>query len=336
MRWFLLVTAVVTLLPGVAPSQDKLWRPPQDVSLLQLGTKFRLIGKLGQPLGEVVAVEGVVVEGPFKGYEGGPNLRVQRINSKATQEDVQIALSPYFLDFGEGDLPKLENGKTYAFEGYESGKFVGIPAEAYRRADLVLQTTGFYFHHRYIVYKATPIKPVAWSPADFIDREALLEGTAVSRDNKAYIDGPSWQLLTSTKAWPKPFEGKTVEALGMVKKSDADGFQLASGTTRLVKLADQLGRRVELRGRAWSVNDHWWYEYRGTKLYVEDLENLPGWKTAGARGDPIVITGILDEAELPDLDQITLKQDRDLRKYFIVRKAAWKRVDALLSPERVD
>ena len=65
---------------------------PQEVPVDQLGKTYQLIGKLGVPLGDVVHVEGVVVEGKFKGYEGGPNLRVQRIDGKATQKNIQIQL----------------------------------------------------------------------------------------------------------------------------------------------------------------------------------------------------------------------------------------------------
>jgi len=345
MRGFLLVS-VVALTPFAARAADKPHvKPqdkPQDVPLANLGDKFRLIGKLGEPLGTVVTVQGVVVEGPFKGFEGGPNLRIQRIDGRATQEDIQICIRPYFGKYGEQraskeEVPKLDFGKTYEFEGYETGQFVGVPGEAYKRAGLAIATTGFYFRHELAVYKGKRTTPVVWSPADFVDREALIEGQAVSRQKRAYIEGNGWKMLADSAAgWPKEFEGKTVEGFGMVKKGDAAEFRLEKGVTRLVRLEDQRGRAVELRGRSWSLNGYWWLEYRGTKLYVEDMENLPGWKESGPHGGAVLITGILDEAELPDLDQISLKSERDKKKYFIVRKAAWKRLDALLAPERAE
>src|SRR5437764_762514 len=111
MRWFLLVVAVCALMSPAAQAADlpevKPNDKPQDVPLTRLGEKFRLIGKLGRPLGEVVTVQGFVVAGPYKGFEGGPNLRVQRINGRATQEDIRILLKPYFGDFGE----KLDFGE---------------------------------------------------------------------------------------------------------------------------------------------------------------------------------------------------------------------------------
>ena len=90
-----------------------------------------------------------------------------------------------------------------------------------------------------------------------------------------------------------------------------------------------------MRATAWSMNGHWWLEYRGTDLYVEGMEKLPGW-SADLHGSPVLIEGELAEAMLPDLQQITLKPDRDLKKYYVVRKPSWKQLDQLLSPERVE
>ena len=315
---------------------------PLDIPLSKLGSQYRLIGKLREPLGTVVTVQGIVVEGAFKGYEGGPNVRVQRINGRATQDDIQIRLHPYFGKFGEKafmgkQLPKLEDGQTYEFEGYESGEFVGIPKEAYERAGRPLQSTGFYFSHHYIVYQGKKIGSVVWAPADFVDREVLLKGRAVNRNKMAYIDAAYWQLLVDAKAiWPKELDGKNVEGRGIVRKTvEATTYQLENGTTRPVALQDQLRHQVSLRGRAWSMNGHWWFEYRGIDLYVEGMKDLPNW-SANLHGEAVLITGVLEEALLPALDQIVLKVDRDLKKYFIVRKPSWKPIDALLSPERVD
>jgi hypothetical protein len=269
---------------------------------------------------------------------------VQRINGRATQEYIQLKLEPYFHEFGEkpvtgGEaLPKLAPGQTYEFEGFETGHFVGVPKEAYQRAGLMLQVpVGHGFTHRFTVYKGKRIDPIRWSPAEFVGREALIEGRAVSRDRKAYIVGADWRLLVDANApWPKGSEGRTVEGLGTIRKSDtASTYRLENGVTRLVKLEDQLGREVSLRGRAWSMNGYWWFDYRGTVLYVEGMKDLPGWNVY-LHGDPVLITGALDEAMLPALDQITLKSDRDRKKYFIVRKPSWKPIDNLLAPERVD
>src|SRR5262249_7788964 len=151
-------------------------------------------------------------------------------------------------------LPTLDDGQTYEFEGYETGGFVGHPAEARRRAKIVLQTSGHYFSHYLIVYKGKKIAPIRWSPADFVGREALIEGRAVSEGGKAYWVGEGWKLLTDAAApWPKHIEGKTAEGLGVIEiGGQPTSFRLAKGTTRLVRLEDQVGQQVSLRGRAWS------------------------------------------------------------------------------------
>ena len=140
---------------------------PQKVPVDQLGKTYQLIGKLGVPLGDVVHIEGVVVEGEFKGYEGGPNLRVQRIDGKATQKNIQIQLRPYFTDWGKEayggghhSLPKLEMGKTYEMEGYETGGYIGVPGKAYKNAGFAIQTTNHYFHTQLVIYKAKLIESV--------------------------------------------------------------------------------------------------------------------------------------------------------------------------------
>lgn len=304
---------------------------PIDVPVSKLGTKYRLLGKLQKPLGTVVTVQGLVVDGPFKGHEGGPNIRIQRIDGRATQEHIQIKLN---ADSDDPGIAQLELGRTYELKGYETGKFVGLPNGA-PGPENGGATTGFYFSHSFNVITIKRFEPIRWSPADFVDREALLEGKAVSHGKQAYIAGKNWRLLVDTDAvWPKDYEGKTVEGFGMVRRADKPGtYSLAKAATRLVKLEDQVGRKVTLRSTAWSMNGHWWLNYRGTDLYVEDMNELPKWDV-DLHGSHVLIEGVLDEALLPDIRQITLKNNRDKIKYFIVRKASWKPIDALLFPER--
>jgi hypothetical protein len=292
--------------------------------------QFRLIGRLGEPLGKVLTLQGVVIDGPSKGYEGGPNLRVQRINGRATLDDILIKLQVLF-----GRLSDLEVGKTYELKGYQTGEFVGIPDEANENG---AQSTAFHCAIRFMVSRHAKIAAIQWAPEDFVDRPALLGGMAESRDRKAYITGPGWRLLADpTAAWPKEVEGKAVEGLGTVRKADRAGeFRLEKAESRLVRLEDQVGRPVSIRGTAWSVNGHWWLKYRGTELYVDGMKDLPGWAEACPHGQPVLITGVLDEALLPDLRQLTRKEHPDQKKYFVVRKPAWKPLQALLSPERVD
>ena len=221
MARFLVFAILIDFISSLAVAQDN----PLDIPISGESSKFRLIGKLNEPLGTVVTVQGIVVEGPFKGYEGGPNLRVQRINGKATQEHIQIRLAPYFDDFGEEgedgkSLPRLSFGKSYEFEGYETGGFVGVPSKAYQRANRMIQTSGHYFCHQLKVYHGKQIDPIVWSPANFVDRSALIAGRAMNEEKAAVITGKDWKLLVNHKIpWTAEYLGKEVEAYGFIRKS---------------------------------------------------------------------------------------------------------------------
>lgn len=272
------------------------------------------------------------------GYEGGPNLRVQRINGKATQEHIQIRLAPYFDNFGEegedgNSLPRLSFGTSFEFEGYETGGFVGVPSKAYQRANRMIQTSGFYFCHELKVYHGKKIDPIVWSPADFVDRSALIAGRALNEEKAAVISGKNWKLLVNKKVpWPAEHLGKEVEAYGFIRKSTGGRFSMEAKRTNLVRLEDQLGKKVSLRGTPWSANDNWWYDYRGTDMYVDGMKEMSGW-TGDLRGKPILIEGVLEEAVLPDLEANLGRFGTTPKKYFVVRHPSWKPCDALLSPE---
>ncbi len=331
MRFFLIASAIALLASHALRSEDK----PIDVPIGN--PRYRLVGKLHEPLGTVVTIQGLIVDGPGKGYEEGPIIRVHRVNGRATQEQIRMKARVGWTEFG-ASLPKLEAGLTLELKGYETGEFVGIPNAALRGLQNIPQTSDYYFSHTFVFHQAKRIDPFAWVPADFVDREALIEGRAVSQDKRAFIAGGDWRLLVDANApWPAGFEDKTVEGFGTIRSTaDATTYRLEKGNTRLVKLQDQVGRQVALRGSAWHSGKDWWLNYRGTRLYVEGLSELPGWKPQEMYGRPVLITGVLEEAMLPNLDQNGIRIEPEQKKQFIVRKPSWKPIDALLAPERVE
>lgn len=310
-----------------------------SVPAAELGRGYQLIGKLHEALGKVVRVQGHVVEGNAKGFATGPHLLVQRINGRATQEHIELLL----VDETHAAKPdaltnvKPEIGKTYELEGYESGGFVGDPdlGERWRQSPL----HHFLLNFGYV--RGKQIAAIDFTPQDFVGQRALLQGTARDQDGKAVMDGSAWQVIVNSNApWPKGIAGKKVETLGMYngpKREASDSrtspvFSLIDGTARPVALEDQLGEKVELRGMATSLNGVWWFEFRDIDMYVENLENLPGF-SEDHRAKPIVVRGVLDRAKLPRLDQVSVKADRNLRNYFIIRQATWAPTSALLAPE---
>lgn len=310
-----------------------------QVPISNLGDRFELVGELGVKLGETATVEGTVVEGPFKGYEGGPNLVVKRINGTATQVRIRIPISAYFGKFGEANfggkpLPKCEIGSTVRLRVYETGEFVGVPADAYQEAGVAIQTTGFYFRNSLQVLSGSKIDPITWNPSDFIDREALLSGVAKNEGGVPTIESAHWKLILSdADRWENVQIGKPAEVFGTIRTTKVkDTYRVEKCRARLILLADQLDQLVALRGTARSRNGHWWFNYRGTDMYVEGLEELPNW-TAENHWRPMEITGQLEQVELPRIDQITLKEDRDLATCYIVRRPKWIPISHLLTPE---
>ncbi|MBA4019725.1 MAG: hypothetical protein C0483_21380 [Pirellula sp.] len=331
---FLFVAASNGLAGGCLAQDAKI-----PVPITGSGGWFELVGELGVKLGEMATVEGIVVEGAFKGYEGGPNLVVQVINGKATQRLIQIPISPYFGEFGDADFgrkgpPNVKNGATYRLRVYESGGFVGTPSDAYQEAGIMLQTTGFYFRNYLSVVSGDKIEPIVWSPTQFLDREALLSGVATNENEVATIHAPGWKvILTGVEKWSDAETGKQAEVFGTIRATEPkETFRAENCRARLTKLEDQLGRNVALRGKARSLNGHWWFHYRGTDLYVEGMEQLPNWATEN-HWRPMEITGVLEQAQLPRIDQITEKPDRDLATYYVVKRPKWIPVDELLTPE---
>ena len=172
-------------------------------------------------------------------------------------------------------------------------------------------------------------------PEEFPGQKALFFGTAQNDMGTAVMRGNGWAVTVDANGpWPEGMEGKEVETLGMYKpQSDAGRFQLIDGTWRLSKLEDQLGQEVLLRGRARETAGAWWFEYRGTQLYVENIADLPGWSHT-LSWTYMEIRGVLDKALLPRIDQIGEKSVPDVQEQFIVRKPSWKPLNSpLLAPE---
>lgn len=313
---------------------------PIDVPVSKPSSEFRLIGRLGEPLGSLVTVQGIIVEGPFKGFRGGPNLLIQRINGRATQTDIRLPLRVDWGHFGRENangtsLPKPITGATFEFEGYESGYYCGIPHGVMEKTGNSVQTPDHHFMVVFVAYMGKRITAIRFSLADFVGREVLIEGKAVNNNGKSLISSGQWKLLADDKApWPKHVEGKLVECLGVIRATGkVNEYRLESGITRLVLLSDQVGQEVVLRGTARSMNDRWWFNYRGTDLEVRDMSRLPGWSVE-CHWRPMEIRGLLTEGTWRPPVYSPGKQDSAQRKCYIVRKASWKPIDALLSPER--
>jgi len=306
----------------------------KQVQITNPQEQVKLIGQLGMSLGSTMTVQGIIVDNSFKGYKSGLNLTVQKINDSSIQQLITIPLSPYFGKFGDKPLPKLEKGSTYQLRVYETGEFVGVPANAYNEAGIILQTSGFYFQNRLVVLSGEKIKPIDETPNNFIGRISLISGIAKNENDTAFIITSKGKLrLIGFRKWTESEIGRIAEVYGKIEQTETkDIYNVRNCNPRLVKLEDQIGMTVKLRGRAISLNGYWWFNYRGTDVYVEKMEELPNWSEDN-HFRPMEITGILEQAVLPRLDQITLKTNRDSKLYYIIRKASWTPIETLLALE---
>ena len=310
--------------------------PAVDVPIEQFGKGFRLLGKFKQPLGDLVRVQGLIVNGPGKGFEDGLSIRVFRINGQADQEFLQVKIRDYY---GRAEIPNLIPGYMCELEGFETGGFVGIPAEAIKRGGAVAQTAGFHFLHEFKVIEVTEIKLQPFAPADFLGRDMLVQGQAVTENGSAYIAGNKWKLLVDNGTpWPRNTEGKTIEARGVVRTIGKSAtYRLENSgkanNARLVKLQDQTGKPVVLKGVVAEKNGEYSFHYRGQTLHVDGLKDLVA--QTGLRGEA-QLSGTLDTLRVTVESTDSFNGERITRTEYIVRKPALKPTEPLLAIERAE
>lgn len=324
--------------PGSKPADKKLSDKPAepsvaavDVPIEQLGKQFRLVGKLKQPMGDLLRVQGVIVNA-----HEGLSIRVFRVNGQATQEFLQLKIHDYY---GRAEIPNLTPGYMCELEGFETGGFVGIPAEAVKRGGEVARAAEFHFLHEFKVIESLEIKLQPFSPADFLGREMLVQGQAVTENASAYIVGNQWKLLVDNgNPWPKGTEGRTIEARGVVRTiGKTSTYRLENSgkgnNARLVNLQDQVGKPVVLRGVVVQTNGAWSFRYRGQPLHVDGLPNLVA--QTGLRGEA-QLTGTLDMLRVTVDSPDSFNGERLTRTEYIVRKPALKATEPLLAIERAE
>ncbi len=309
---------VLTFAASVAKAQEK----PVDVPISSDGKSlYRLIGKLGEPLGTVLTVQGMVVGTGHRSTDNVLFFLVQRINDRATQEQIQIPLSKQSaLLSGRDGFPELIEGNSYEFQAFESGAYVGLPDEA--RGTAWRSASGFHFRNELQAFKGKLISPVVFAPADFVNRSATLRGRAVSLDNKAYMQSTDeagllgqsrpekWRLqLDANGPWPAAIAGKIVEATGIVRKADGDGEYLQENSlTFLPQLEGQVGCRISLRGGTLD-NRAWWFRNPSGGLRAENIEDVQV-RARNRSANPISDTLLQDALPAPlTIDRPVFEQE---------------------------
>jgi hypothetical protein len=101
-----------------------------------------LLGYLGQPLGKIITITGVVRQ-ERSGAKSSPRdvLSVEVVNDRLLPQPVLIE----FNLFVTAQVAKPALGRPFKYVGYETGGFSGVPAEAFKYVPAV-STTSHHFH----------------------------------------------------------------------------------------------------------------------------------------------------------------------------------------------
>jgi hypothetical protein len=304
------------------------------------------IGELGVKLDTSVIVVATTIEGPFAGFDGGPNIRIKKINGDATQQMIQMPIRTRaggsgWEQFERGGKALIEEGKTYELRGYESGSYVETSEEDtidQPRSPIMLSSASknvlaesdsasspLPFRNEFVVLHAKEVSPIAWAPSDFVGREALIAGIAKNVGNVAVIEGPDWKLALEPKPWEPWQIGKQAEAFCKIKESKLPHtFVAIDCRKRLIELQDQIGRKVSLRGTAHALNNHWWFNYRGTDLYFDNLDPQSSeWPTL-ENSQTIEVSGVLEMTVLPPAARFYRGYKDDRETVFILRGTTWR------------
>ncbi len=169
-----------------------------------------------------------------------------------------------------------------------------------------------------VVDRIEVIEPFTLQIKYFIDRANQFEGTAEASGKLRYQN--ELIKLEGLNEWPESVIGKRVRVDGIVRRI-TDQWRIESPAWGLLELQDQINKNVLLEGLLRSLNGHWWFEYRGERLYLAS-------PAGRVRSFPIHdfrchvrVSGKLLRQLRPALDQISLRSDRDLVPCFVLRGA---------------
>lgn len=340
-RWSAVIVAAVLVAIAAGAKSEPEKPKVIDVPIEELGSKFRLVGKTGKPLGTFCKIAGTIVEPPAKFYGGTTCMLIQQIDGSADQSYRFISLHPLLGNWNAetaADNPGVKSeppeiGKVYEFTGYETGEFEGIPDAVYERLTFKPQTiVGTVFISHFVVLQSREVK-IDSTPDAFVGREALLRGTAQNTKAGPVLNGDGWSLELRRDAWTDREAGKLAEAFGEVKKEPDGRSRMTPRRSGLVRLDDQIDQTVLLRATAWSMNNYRYAAYHGEDIEIEGSERQPeNW----LHGDAIELQGTLER--IPKEETKRREADPNASEWakkarYVLRKATWKPTTPLLAPE---
>lgn len=265
---------------------------------------------------EDIEVDGVCLGDRSRRYSNATAMQALRIGRNATQEDLE-----FHLEFND-DKPAAKGNQS---ERLQKAKHYRI-----RGTLLNARINGLDNVCRLRVNQLQEIPPAELKVADFIDRTAIFEGIAAPGGCLKY--GTEIVALDGNSTWPSDIEGKHVSVSGTVRKT-SDALLMEGATWKLYRLDEMLNGPVVLEGRIASLNDHWWFDYRGERMYLIS-ELGPELQFSSVNHYRAVrVSGHLVQQDRPSFEQISLKEARDLVPTYVVRAAKVEPVEPLMSWE---
>jgi hypothetical protein len=106
------------------------------------------IGKLGQPLGKVTTISGVIRQVPLGAKVSNLDLvlSIEAVNNRPLPKPVTM---PFHI-FETAKVVQPVLGQAFRYLGYETGGFTGVPSVAFKLVPAVA-TTGYHFETVYQV-----------------------------------------------------------------------------------------------------------------------------------------------------------------------------------------
>jgi len=164
-RLLFAVVAIAAVIAGILFSSavtraEMVPDQPKSITLSELN-KLQVIGWLGQPLGKIVTIEGVVPDATFvrsKEQEDKTLLRVQTVDGIKLSEAAVFCFSSLLSGIEE---PKA--GAKFKYIAYETGGFTGVPEGNFAYVG-PLCCTSYYFTTHFVIIRDA-MKPVPQSSA---------------------------------------------------------------------------------------------------------------------------------------------------------------------------
>ncbi|PZV11155.1 MAG: hypothetical protein DCF20_20065 [Pseudanabaena sp.] len=141
-----------------------------------------LLGQLGQPLGKIITISGVVRQEAF-GAKASPKdvLSVEYVNNCPLAVPVTIE----FNLFVTAQVAKPVLGRSFKYVGYETGGFTGTPQEAFKFVPAVA-TTGYRFNTSFqVLQEELDVVKTKTDLAQFNNRRVQVIGRYVSHSRPA-------------------------------------------------------------------------------------------------------------------------------------------------------